>query len=164
MSTVVYRGYGPHDNPAGGRLVTVTRDGIESPLRHVVRHSPTGLSWGYAGSGPADLARSLLIDALGHQARCPCCQGNGKIALRMDALGDEPDIVPFNGDIHGWDADEQHPRRFDVQRCWDCEQGILALPYQQLKREFVATWPEAGWTITQADVLAWHATVAPSEP
>jgi hypothetical protein len=28
---------------------------------HVVRHSPTGIEWGYAGSGPADLARSVLL-------------------------------------------------------------------------------------------------------
>ena len=28
---------------------------------HVVRHSPTGIEWGYSGSGPADLARSVLL-------------------------------------------------------------------------------------------------------
>lgn len=28
---------------------------------HVVRHSPTGPEWGYAGSGPADCARSVLL-------------------------------------------------------------------------------------------------------
>ena len=28
---------------------------------HVVRHSPTGIEWGYEGSGPADLARSVLL-------------------------------------------------------------------------------------------------------
>lgn len=28
-------------------------------------HSPTGFNWGYGGSGPADLALSLLMDALG---------------------------------------------------------------------------------------------------
>ena len=27
---------------------------------HVVRHSPTGIEWGYLGSGPADLALSML--------------------------------------------------------------------------------------------------------
>ena len=31
------------------------------PLVHAVRHSPTGMEWGYAGSGPADLARSVLL-------------------------------------------------------------------------------------------------------
>lgn len=31
------------------------------PLPHAVRHSPTGFEWGYGGSGPADLARSILL-------------------------------------------------------------------------------------------------------
>lgn len=34
-------------------------------LPHVVYHSPTGFEWGYYGSGPADLARSILTDAVG---------------------------------------------------------------------------------------------------
>lgn len=34
-------------------------------LRHVERHSPDGFAWGYGGSGPADLARSILIDLYG---------------------------------------------------------------------------------------------------
>lgn len=39
--------------------------GTRQPLRHRVQHSPDGFNWGYAGSGPADLARSLLADVLG---------------------------------------------------------------------------------------------------
>lgn len=39
--------------------------GHQSPLRHHVRHSPDGMNWGYGGSGPSDLARSILIDYLG---------------------------------------------------------------------------------------------------
>ena len=36
------------------------------PLRLETRgHSPTGLAWGYGGSGPAQLALALLTDALG---------------------------------------------------------------------------------------------------
>lgn len=27
----------------------------------IVRHSPTGMEWGYAGSGPADLALNILL-------------------------------------------------------------------------------------------------------
>ena len=38
-----------------------------APLRHVCRHSPDGFEWGYGGSGPADLARSILIDCLGEE-------------------------------------------------------------------------------------------------
>lgn len=34
------------------------------PLRHVVHHSPTGFEVGYGGSGPADLALSILHDHL----------------------------------------------------------------------------------------------------
>lgn len=33
-------------------------------LTHRIRHSPTGMNWGYGGSGPADLARSILWDHL----------------------------------------------------------------------------------------------------
>ncbi len=35
-----------------------------TPLEHRVVHSPTGFAWGYAGSGPADLAYALLRDYL----------------------------------------------------------------------------------------------------
>jgi hypothetical protein len=31
-----------------------------SELKHIERHSPDGFQWGYAGSGPADLALSIL--------------------------------------------------------------------------------------------------------
>lgn len=31
-------------------------------LPHKERHSPDGFEWGYGGSGPSDLARSLLWD------------------------------------------------------------------------------------------------------
>lgn len=46
-----------------GVLVTVNGQ----PLKHVIRHSPTGFEWGYGGSGPADLALSILTDYL-HRA------------------------------------------------------------------------------------------------
>ena len=46
----------------------VVRDGtIIYPLIHVLRHSPDGFEWGYGGSGPADLALSILTDYLGDQ-------------------------------------------------------------------------------------------------
>lgn len=43
--------------------VVVTVNG--EPLPHVVLHSPTGYEWGYGGSGPADLALSILTHYLG---------------------------------------------------------------------------------------------------
>ena len=30
-------------------------------VAHAARHSPSGIEWGYSGSGPADLARSVLL-------------------------------------------------------------------------------------------------------
>ena len=35
-------------------------DGSTCPLPHLVRHSLTGLEWGYGGSGPSDTALSML--------------------------------------------------------------------------------------------------------
>lgn len=55
--------------PDGTTRVRVREAGGSAvPLRHVVYHSPTGLEWGYAGSGPADLALSVLADYLGATA------------------------------------------------------------------------------------------------
>jgi hypothetical protein len=48
-------------------------------LRHVVKHSPTGFSWGYDGSGPSDLARCILIDVLGESLLCEQCDGTGQL-------------------------------------------------------------------------------------
>lgn len=58
---VTYRGRHHHD----GRLVTVSDGVSEGPLRHHIKHSPDGFSWGYSGSGPAELARCILWDHLG---------------------------------------------------------------------------------------------------
>jgi hypothetical protein len=43
--------------------VAITADG--KPLKHIVRHSPTGMNFSYGGSGPADLALSILADVFG---------------------------------------------------------------------------------------------------
>jgi hypothetical protein len=39
------------------------------PRVNLVNHSPNGFEWGYAGSGPAQLALALLADALGDDER-----------------------------------------------------------------------------------------------
>ena len=43
-------------------------------LRHRVYHSPTGFCWGYFGSGPADLARSILWDYFRAEPSAECYQ------------------------------------------------------------------------------------------
>jgi hypothetical protein len=44
---------------------SVLHDGTPLDLEHSLRlkrHSPTGFAWGYAGSGPAQLALALLLE------------------------------------------------------------------------------------------------------
>ena len=42
-------------------------DGVKRNLVHREKHSPDGFEWGYGGSGPSDLARSILWDHLGKE-------------------------------------------------------------------------------------------------
>jgi len=48
---------------------SVTKEGIPldiRPSQRLVRPSPDGFDWGYIGSGPAQLAAALLLDATGN--------------------------------------------------------------------------------------------------
>jgi hypothetical protein len=58
MTKKIYRG------EPGGTVKMILPSGKSRPLRHMVLHSPSGFAWGYGGSGPADLALSLLCDVL----------------------------------------------------------------------------------------------------
>lgn len=63
MSEVVYAGF---TDKKGNKVVT--RDGRAlalGPSLKLWNHSPTGYEWGYGGSGPAQLALALLLDATG---------------------------------------------------------------------------------------------------
>jgi hypothetical protein len=73
MPETIYRGHRP-ELGRGRALVTVTPSGMTAPWplnpRHDLRnHSPDGFEWGYAGSGPAQLALALCADALGDDER-----------------------------------------------------------------------------------------------
>ena len=52
-------------------------------------HSPTGFEWGYAGSGPAQLALAILADALGDDARALRLHQRFKAAFIQNLSGDE---------------------------------------------------------------------------
>lgn len=143
--TRVYRGVSQQDTAATD-LVLVYDDGeLAGPLRHHVRHSPTGFGHGYAGSGPADLARSLLIDALGDDARCPICAGTGRVVYDLEAeievpARDRPDAGPEL-----------------ISGCWNCDDGIRRLPYQDFKNQYVAQWPQdGGWEISRDEIRRWY--------
>lgn len=38
---------------------------LDPGFQHGIRHSPDGFAWGYAGSGPAQLAFAILCDCCG---------------------------------------------------------------------------------------------------
>lgn len=61
----IYKGkrLNPDEGTTSNVVVTVNSE----PLKHKVYHSPDGFNWGYGGSGPADLARSILWDYLGEE-------------------------------------------------------------------------------------------------
>jgi len=66
----IYRGrrLGPRENlPRVSVTVSESEGENDKPLKHRVYHSPTGFEFGYGGSGPADLARSILWDHLGKE-------------------------------------------------------------------------------------------------
>lgn len=50
-----------------GKVYVEPKDGQRYELEHHVQHSPTGFSWGYCGSGCAELARCILWDYLGRE-------------------------------------------------------------------------------------------------
>lgn len=80
------------------------------PLRHYERHSPDGFNWGYAGSGPADLARSMLIDYFVRRNRMSE-ERAGRQAERLyqrfkfDVIAKHPmhdDLLVTETEIRGW--------------------------------------------------------------
>lgn len=144
-SGLVYHGL---HQPGGGRVVVVeTAAGAPlGLLAHRVRHSPDGFSWGYGGSGPAELARCLLLTAAGDDARCPTCAGAGHVELHDDGT--------------------EHPATTDsdpeqVAGCTDCDEGSLITPaiYQRFKFDVVAALPDE-WRLPRVDVQAWWAAHA----
>lgn len=141
---LVYHGF---RRPTGGCVIAVeTLDGEQlGLLRHVPKHSPTGYSWGYGGSGPADCARSLLLAAVGdEQARCPECGGTRRVVYDLAAIAE----VPYRDEVHA-DCDPEL-----VSDCFGCVDGYRSLPYQAFKREFVASW-DAEWSMRRSEILAW---------
>lgn len=91
--SVIYRGKRTEDgvkvemvNVTGGKKAV-------KPLRHVNYHSPDGFEWGYPGSGPADLALSILAHHLGEY------WVNGAYLRRMRAGQKAPLCWQFHQDF-----------------------------------------------------------------
>lgn len=79
------------------RVETLDPSG-SSPLYHFVDSSPTGYSWGYFGSGPWDLAVSLLADRLGYIPQPPVIS-----RFKNEVIGylDDEFVLTFQ-DVDGW--------------------------------------------------------------
>lgn len=73
------------------------------PLPHMLKHSPDGFEWGYGGSGPADLALSLLTHAVGSEIAERYYQRFKALVVSQLA----PDAWELGAtDIRGWVADQ----------------------------------------------------------
>lgn len=59
-----------------------------APRFDLYKHSPTGFEWGYAGSGPAQLALAICADAIGDDER----------ALRVYQFFKDAVIAPLDDD------------------------------------------------------------------
>lgn len=75
----------------------VSRDGSESyqlpPRLDLRNHSPTGFSWGYSGSGPAQLALALCAHALGDDEGAVDVYQDFKFAAIAGLSGDEWELT-----------------------------------------------------------------------
>ncbi len=63
----IYRGFNGDERPGSRPVYIVRQGGLFTALPQIVYHSPDGFNWGYTGSGPADLALSILAHAIGER-------------------------------------------------------------------------------------------------
>lgn len=87
-------------------------NGATRRLRHRIRHSPTGLDWGYGGSGPADTALSILWDHLGVEPPTETYQ-----AFKWQIVARLKDGAVLHGtDVARWGARHQLSRQPELAR------------------------------------------------
>jgi hypothetical protein len=93
-----------------GATVCVITDAGRMPLapcNNVINHSPDGFEWGYLGSGPAQLALALCMDALdGDRAR----------AIKVYQPFKEEHIAPIDGNEFSFTADQVRRYIFDIEK------------------------------------------------
>ncbi|MEL6614470.1 MAG: DUF6166 domain-containing protein [Bacteroidota bacterium] len=77
---------------------------------HAVRHSPTGIEWGYLGSGPADLALSVLMALTDEQtARALYQRFKAEVIARVPEVGG---VLPA-ADVRAWATRAQGAHALD---------------------------------------------------
>lgn len=122
-----------------GLIVERLTDGtLRANVQHIKCHSPTGYECGYAGSGPADLALSVL-------------------AALIPAISEEEEQAQEELTGEDWDRAMADPTR------WPTNVGpertrVSYLAYrlhQQFKEDFIVRMPKEGGFIAIADIQAW---------
>lgn len=134
------------------RVVVGTPLDGECALPHVVLHSPSGFEWGYGGSGPSDLALSILADYLGEDPEAVRASGKSHLARPTLAfklhclftgsiiarLAPGPGIHCYwrltGRDIRAWletsaqaaEIQQQHPAHVAEWEAWQREDAALA--------------------------------------
>jgi hypothetical protein len=74
-------------------------------LMHLVHHSPDGFEYGYGGSGPSDLARSIVGDFLHTREPDPRIYQEFKWAFVANQRG--PEFMITEDEIDTWMSDNQ---------------------------------------------------------
>jgi hypothetical protein len=125
--------------------VLVEQAGTRTPLRHVPVHSPTGLEWGYGGSGPADTALAILLDATGEAALLP--RSAFRFPLSKQALAALERTLSYAlYQSFKWEVVARLPKTSA-----DLEHAIRPVPADIAVEE---------WRITQDNVLEWLSSAA----
>ncbi len=105
----------------GRDLHVVEKDGVALPLfpsLQVQNHSPTGFSWGYGGSGPAQLALALLLEETDEETAVARYQ-----QFKWDVIARLPARWRLSSDhVQGWLKWQTHrdgfvPRQTEEGRC-----------------------------------------------
>lgn len=118
--------------------ITCRRDAQGRPIFNIeqrhVSHSPSGMEFGYGGSGPADFALNVLALFLPVQGE------------PRTEWGDDGGAASAPNAVEVWGGTVVSVEAYRL--------------YQQFKEEFIATLPEAGGTIRGSDIRAWIAARA----
>ena len=87
------------------------------------RHSPTGVEWGYAGSGPAELARAVLLRVFGEddaRMRHPRCYQR----FKRDVIEHLPRHPGIPGSRVCWTLQEREVRAWRDGISWDASERV----------------------------------------
>lgn len=124
-------------------------------MPHIIYHSPTGLEYGYGGSGPADLALSILADFFEEEPprrthskfydfnprwiECQVCEGRG--STRASATSTTETCSDCDGE----------GGRSKSWYCW--------INHQDFKWDFIAKMDRnEGFVIKDTDIKQWLST------